>query len=70
MDYPEKLYVELGISDWSYAEQVSEDNAQYHAYPKIEAHAELNREVEVAVYQYVGKIKLINKTVLAEPDAP
>jgi hypothetical protein len=65
MDYPEKLYVSIQKPDWP----DEEPRHYFNATAGIEPQAELNREVEVAVYQYVGKVKLVNKTVLAEPDA-
>jgi hypothetical protein len=67
MEYPEKVYVALRENDWP---DEGEGRTYYHTSEKIEGQAEMHREVEVAVYQYVGKIKLINKTVLAEPDTP
>lgn len=67
MEYPEKLCVALRDNDWPDEE---EGRTYYHASNKIESVGEYHRETEAAVYQLVGKIKLVNKTVLAEPDAP
>jgi hypothetical protein len=66
MKYPEKLYVALRDNDWP---DETEDQTYYHTTAKIEGHAVLNSSEEIAVYQYAGKIKIVNKTVLAEPDA-
>jgi hypothetical protein len=74
MEYPEKLYVfdknqvkQRDPEDWDDDE---DSRWRFMAYSKPELHAETNGEQTVAVYQYVGKIKLINKTVIAEPDTP
>jgi hypothetical protein len=66
MEYPEKLYVSLQAEDWP---EEGEDGKYFRATKSVESQAEMHREAEVAVYQYVGKVKLVNKTVLAEPDA-
>lgn len=66
MEYPEKLYVSIHKPDWP----DEEPRHYFNATAEIEPQAELNRDVELAVYKYVGKVRLVNKTVLAEPDAP
>ena len=63
MEYPEKVYVSVQ------QEPFDQDGVYYRCVPKIDEAGDYMREVEVAVYQLVGKVKLVNKTVLAEPDA-
>jgi acetylglutamate kinase len=67
MEYPQKLYVSIQAEDWT---EEGEDGKLFRATKSVESQAEMHSESEVAVYQYVGKVKLINKTVIAEPDTP
>jgi hypothetical protein len=64
MEYPEKVYVSLR------PEPFEPEDTYYSCYASTDHAGEYLRESEVAVYQLVGKIKLINKTVIAEPDTP
>lgn len=67
MEYPQKLYVAVRERDWP-----SEDDGEssyYYASPNVESCGEYHKDTEAAVYELVGKIRLVNKTVIAEPDA-
>jgi hypothetical protein len=66
MEYPEKLYVSLQKPDWP----DEEPRTYFNSTQRIEDQAEINRDVEIAIYRLVGKAKLVNKTVLVEPDTP